>query len=59
MPRNDHQTVIKQQPSPSPTVMKASVMFLMTGDSDAGKHIRPINKPGPQEFFPLKKSKKG
>ena len=49
----DHQTVIKQQPAPSPTLIKASGILPMPGDDDMGQHIRPINKTGPQEIFVL------
>ena len=53
MPSNDNQTVINQQPDPSPNVMKAREIFLITGDDEMVQHIRPINKSGPQEIVAL------
>ena len=48
-------TVIEQQPSPSPTVMKSSGILTNTGDNERVQHINPINKPGPQDIFFYKK----
>ena len=51
MPRKksrDNQAVIKQQLSPPSTVMKASGIFLMSGNDDIGQHVRPTDKTGSQ-----------
>ena len=38
-------------PAPSPTVTKGSGIFMVPGDSDTGKHIISINKPGLQYIY--------
>ena len=38
--------------------MKESGIFTMSGCDEVGQHISSINKPVPQEIFPLEKIKK-
>ena len=52
-PSKDHQTVIEQQPAPSPNVTKDSDILVIPGDADMVQQMIPINKSGPQDSFSL------
>ena len=45
-PIYNYQTVIEQQPDPSPNVTKENVNFLVPGNDEMVQHISPINKSG-------------
>ena len=53
IPSKDNQSVIDQQPDPSPNVMKTSDILLIPGDEEMAQYIIPINKSGPQDIFAL------
>ena len=52
-PSKDHQTVIDQQPDPSPNEVKENENFLIPGNDEMVQHITPISKSGAQELFAL------
>ena len=52
-PSKDHHTVIKQEPDPSPNLMKKSNILLIPGYDDIVEHIIPINKLGQNKVFDL------
>ena len=52
-PSKDHQTVIDQQPDPSPNEAKENEKFLIPGNDEMVQHITPISKSGAQELFAL------
>ena len=53
-PRKYQHTVIEKRSAPSQTVIKASGIFLIPGESDMDQHIRPITKTGQHDIFSLK-----
>ena len=48
IPSKNYQTVIEQQPYPSPNATKENDIFLIPGNYDMVQHIIPINKSGLQ-----------
>ena len=53
IPIKDQKKVIDQQPDPSPSVMKASWIFPMPGESGMSQYIIPIPKQVPQDILIL------
>ena len=47
IPSKYHQAVIKQQPDPSPSIKKVSIILMNPGDYNMIQHIIPINTSGP------------